>query len=171
MNIRNILAASAAALALTSIATSASAAGSVSTTAPASVTVLSPVTITKTQNLVFGSVVRPNTGNNTITLDTNDAVTKTGAGDGTIVNSLTSSAKFDVVGAVGQVYTTGQTLVFTQASLTGITAGLPAATTGTVGTIPAGGSQELRYGGAFTMGPATTAQAYTGTLTVTINYN
>jgi hypothetical protein len=161
MNIRILLAASAATLALTSIATSASAAGSV----------LSPVTITKTQNLVFGSVVRPNTGNNTITLDTSDAVTKTGAGDGTIVNSLTSSAKFDVIGPAGQVYTTGQTLAFTQVGLTGITAGLPAATTGTVGTIPASGSQELRYGGAFTMSPATTAQAYTGTLTVTINYN
>ena len=44
-------------------------------------------------------------------------------------------------------------------------------TTGTLGTIPAAGVQEIRYGGQFDMGSATPAQAYTGTLSVTVNYN
>ena len=38
-------------------------------------------------------------------------------------------------------------------------------------TIGAAGTQEIRYGGQFDMTPATTAQAYTGTLAVTVNYN
>jgi hypothetical protein len=173
MKIRNGSIAALAALAFTSIAGHALAAGTISTTAPASVTVLSPVTITKTQDLVFGSVVRPNVGTTTTTLDTSDGISQTqaGGGNGSIVASTTSSAKFNVVGPAAQVYTTGQTLTFTQAGLTGVTASLPAATTGTLGTLPASGTQELRYGGSFTMSSATTAQAYTGTLTVTINYN
>ena len=174
MNVRNLLVATAATLALSAAATGALAAGNVSTTAAASVTVLSPVTINKTQDLLFGNVIRPGTGANTITLDANDVVTKTGAGDGSLAGGTISSAKFTVAGPAGQVYTTGQTLTFNQAGLTSIAPSLPSATTGSVGTIPGvsgPSSQELRYGGVFTMSNATTAQAYTGTLTVTINYN
>ena len=47
------------------------------------------------------------------------------------------------------------------------------ATSGTLGTISGanGGSQEIRYGGQFDITAATAAQNYTGTLTVTVNYN
>ena len=45
------------------------------------------------------------------------------------------------------------------------------ATTGVLGTIPAAGVQEIRYGGQFDMNASTTAQSYTGTLSVTVNYN
>lgn len=171
MNIRNVLIAAGSAIALTSLATGALAAGSVNTTAPASVTVLSPVTITKTQNMVFGNVVRPTTGTSTITLNTSDVVTESGAGDGSVVASPTSSAKFDVVGPATTTYSTVQSLSFTQTGLNNIAASAPAATSGTLGTLPAGGTQELRYGGSFDMTNATPIQAYTGTLSVTINYN
>ena len=172
MKIRNGLIATAAAIALSSTAGAAFAGGVVSTTAAASVTILSPVTITKTQDLVFGAVIRPlNASPNTVSMDANDTVTISGAGNGSLVSSTTSSAKFNLVGPAAEVYTTGQTLTFTQTGLTGITASGPTATTGVLGTIPASGTQELRYGGSFNMSAATTAQAYTGTLTVTINYN
>ena len=69
MQVRNALIAAGSALALSALATSAFAA-SVSTTANASVTVVSPTAITKTQDLVFGQVVRPSgIDNNTVTLD------------------------------------------------------------------------------------------------------
>ena len=174
MNLRHQLLAASAALTLSLGATAALAAGNVSTTAAASVTVLSPVTINKTQDLLFGNVIRPGTGTNTVTIDTSDTVALTGAGDGSLAGGTLSSAKFTVAGPAGQVYTTGQTLTFNQAGLTSIAPSLPTATTGSVGTIPGvsgPSTQELRYGGSFTMSNATTAQAYTGTLTVTINYN
>ena len=59
MNIRNILIAAGSALALSALAGGALASGSVSATANASVTVVSPTTLTKTQDMVFGTVVRP----------------------------------------------------------------------------------------------------------------
>jgi len=163
----------AAAAALASAATGALAAGSVTATAPASVTVLSPFNITKTQDMLFGTVVRPSTGTTTITLDSNDAVSfvNTGGGNGSLVSSTTSSARFSLVGTATTTYTLSQSLAFTQVGLTGVSASTATASSGTLGTLPAGGTQEIRYGGQFTMAAATTPQLYTGTLSVTVNYN
>jgi len=172
MTLRNTLIAAGSILALSAFATGALASGSVSTTANASVTVLSPVTITKTQDLQFGSVVRPSNANtNTVTLDTNNTVTITGGGDGATVGGPTTSAKFSISAVSATTYTTSQVLVFTQTGLTNVAASLPVAESGTLGTIPAGGTQVLDYGGHFDMTATTPAQAYTGTLSVTVNYN
>jgi hypothetical protein len=160
------------AAALSALASGALAAGSVSATAPASVTVLSPTTLTKTQDMLFGQVVRPSNANtNTVTLDVNNTVTLGGAGNGSIVASTTSSAKFNIIAPAGTTYATTQALTFVQTGLTNIGASLPVATTGSLGTVPLSGVQEIRYGGNFDMGSATPAQAYTGTLSVTVNYN
>ena len=170
MNLRNVLIATGVAIAVTAAAGSALAAGSVSTTANASVTIVSPVTITKTQDMVFGTVVRPTTGTNTIILNASDVVSKTGAGDATLLAGTTTSAKFNITVTGATTYTTTQTLTFTATGLTAVAASLPVATTGTIGTIPAAGTQEIRYGGQFDIDPATPPQTYTGTLAVTINY-
>jgi spore coat protein U-like protein len=171
MIIRNALIAAGSALALSTLATAALAAGSVASTAPASVTVLAPINLTKTQNLVFGSVMRPsNASPNTVTLDTSDTVTLTGGGNGSIVASTPTSAKFNLTAPAGTTYTTTQALSFTLPGLTNIIAGAPVATTGTLGTVPVGGTQELRYGANFDITSSTPAQTYTGTLSVTVNY-
>ena len=142
MNVRNALIAAGSATALASLGASALASGSISTTAPASVTVLSPTNITKTQNLVFGQVIRPSNANsNTVALDANDTVTLTGSGNGSVVASTTSSAKFDVTAPVGTTYSTTQTLTFNQTGLTNIAASTPTTTNGTPGVIPASGVQ------------------------------
>ena len=171
MNIRNVLIAAGSAIALTSLATGALAAGSVNATAPASVTVMSPVTITKTVNMVFGNVTRPNTGVSTITLNTADVVTESGGGDGSVAPSATSSAQFDIAAPPGTTFTTSQGLTFTQTGLTNIAASAPTATGGALGTVGPTGLQTLHYGGSFDMSPSTTIQSYTGTLAVTVNYN
>jgi len=172
MNIRNALIAAGSALALSTLATAAFASGSISTTAPASVTVLSPTTITKTQDLVFGQVVRPsNASSNTVVLDANNTISLTGAGNGSMVASTNSSAKFNVAAPAGTTYSTTQGLTFTQTGLTNIAASTPTTTNGTPGVIPVSGIQEIRYGGQFDMTSSTPAQAYTGTLSVTVNYN
>jgi succinate dehydrogenase/fumarate reductase flavoprotein subunit len=170
MNTRHIVLAAGAALALSGLATSAFASGTASATANASVTVLSPTTITKTQDLVFGTVIRPTTTNTTIAMDANGNVTATG-GNGSIVSSTTSAAKFNITVQAATTYTLASTLSFAQAGLINVAPGAPAATTGAVGTIAAAGTQEIRYGGQFDVTPATTAQAYTGTLSVTVTYN
>ena len=171
MNIRNVLIAAGSAIALTSLASGAMAA-SVQQTAAASVTVLSPVTVTKTADMAFGNVVRPTTGISTITLNTTNTASETGAGDGTVAPGLpTSSARFDVAAPAGTVFTTAQGLTFAQAGLTNVSPSLPQTADGTLGTIPATGVQNIRYGGQFDMTSSTTIQAYTGTLTVTVSYN
>jgi hypothetical protein len=172
MKFRNVLIVASSAIALAALSTGAMAAGSISTTAPASVTVLSPTNITKTQNLVFGQVIRPSNANpNTVTLDANDTVTLTGTGNGSVVSSTTSSAKFDITAPTGTTYSTTQALTFTQTGLTNIAASAPVTTNGSAGVIPASGVQEIRYGGQFDMTASTPAQNYTGTLSVTVNYN
>jgi hypothetical protein len=171
MKLRNTLIAAGSALALSALATSAFASGNVAATANASVTVVSPTTITKTQDMVFGTVVRPTTGTTTITLDTADHVTKSGTGDGSIVTSTTSSAKFNITVQAATTYTLSQTLTFAQAGLVNIAASAPIASTGTLGTIPGAGTQEIKYGGQFDMNAATTPQNYTGALSVTVTYN
>jgi hypothetical protein len=171
MTIRNALIAASAALALGALA-SASLAATVSATAPATVTIMSPVTITKTQNLVFGKVTRPTTGANTISMDASGVISKTGGGNAAIITTPgTSAAKFDVVGSSGQTFTTLETLSFTDPGL--ISPGVvgPVASNGILGTIPAGGTQELRYGGSFGIDNTTPIQDYSGTLQVTVTYN
>ena len=170
MKLRNILTATGAAIALSAAAGGALAAGSVSATATATATIISPVTITKTQDMVFGSIVRPVTGTNTIILNTSDVVSKTGAGDASLIAGATKSAKFNITVTGATTYTTTQTLTFTTLGLTGIAASLPVATTGTLGTIPAAGTQEIRYGGQFDIDPATPPTTYIGALNVTVNY-
>jgi hypothetical protein len=172
MNMRNILVAAVAAAALASIGGNALAAGgTISTTAPASVTVLSPTNITKTQDMAFGSVVKPsNASTNTVILSTSDTVSLTGAGNGSIVPSTVTSAKFNITAPAATTYSTTQTLAFSDPGLTGVAPSLPVATTGTLGVIPAGGAQEIRYGAQFDMTASTPVQTYNGTLTVTVNY-
>ena len=174
MTIRNAFLAAGSVVALSALAGSALAAGSVQTTANASVSVVSPTTLTKTQDLAFGTVIRPSTGTNTIQLSATDGsviVAAGGTGDASLVASTTSAAKFNLSTISSITYTTTQALVFTQAGLTNISASAPVPTTGTLGTVPANGTQELKFGGQFDISSTTTAQPYTGTLTVTVNYN
>src|SRR5438445_1230185 len=113
MNIRVTLIAAGSALALAALATSAFAAGNVSATANASVTVVAPTSITKTSDMVFATVVRPSAGTTTITLSDLGAVTALG-GDGSVVASTTSPAKFTIASVGAADYTLTQDLTFTQ---------------------------------------------------------
>ena len=148
-------------------------AGTVTATASVSVTILAPVTLQATQGLDFGVVTKPgNAGANTITLDpTSSAVTLSGAGDGARSAGSVSAAKFSLIGEAGITYSTTQSLTFAQPGLTRVSVSSPVAASGALGVIPASGMQELRFGGAFELTANTPAQAYSGALAVTVNYN
>jgi Domain of unknown function (DUF4402) len=173
MNIRNALIASASTLTLSALATGAMAAGSLNASAVSSVTVVSPTTLTKTQDMAFGTVVRPSgaNGNTTFALDTGDTVTKTG-GDGTIVASTTTSAKFNLTTVAQITFSTTQVLTFAPAGLINVSATAPLVTGGLSSTqVGANSTATLTYGGQFDVTPTTTPQTYTGTLAVTVSYN
>src|ERR1700761_7005421 len=140
MNIRHTVIRVGAGLLLAAMASTAFAAGTVSTTANATLTVMSPDTLTKTQDLVFGTVIRPSSGTNTIALNstTGSVSVASGAGNASVVNSTTSQARFNFVAPQGTTYTTTQSLTFTQAVLTNVSATAPTSTAGPVGTVPAG---------------------------------
>lgn len=167
---RNRLAAAGAALALFVVAGAASAA-TVSATANATATIISSTTITKVQDMEFGTVVRPTSGSNTFSLGTNDAVTVSGAGDGSVVASTTSAARFTLASQAAVTYTLAPTLSFVQSGLSNIVVGTPIALSGTLGTLGANGSQDVKYGAAFDVSSTTPTQAYTGTLSVVVTYN
>ena len=172
MKLQNVVLAASVATALNLSAPTALA-GTVTATASVSVTVLAPVTLQATQGLDFGAVTKPgNAGANTVTLDaTSSNVTVSGAGDATRAAGSVSPAKFDLVGDPGITYSTTQNLIFAQPGLSRVSVSTPVATNGALGVIPATGRQELRFGGAFDLSAATPVQSYTGSLSVTVNYN
>jgi hypothetical protein len=172
MKLQTVVPLAAVALGLTLLATPVSA-GTVGATASVSVTILAPVTLQATQGLDFGAVTRPaNAAANTITLDpASSNVTLSGGGDGARAAGAVSPAKFSLLGEAGITYSTTQSLTFAQPGLTRVSASSPVAGNGALGVIPASGVQELRFGGAFDLTATTPAQAYTGALTVTVNYN
>jgi Domain of unknown function (DUF4402) len=173
MKLQNVVLAASVATAL-SLSAAAAHAGTVTATASVSVTVLAPVTLQATQGLDFGAVTKPgNTGANTITLDAASSnITVSGTGDATRASGgAVSPAKFSLIGDAGMTYSTTQSLTFAQPGLARVSVSAPVAGNGALGVIPAGGRQELRFGGAFDLSAATPVQPYTGSLSVTVNYN
>jgi hypothetical protein len=179
MKLRNTLVAAGSAIALSvALGGGVAMAGTLNASAVSSVTVVSPTTLTKTQDMAFGTVVRPSSTsvNTTFILDTNNTVTKGAAGDGSVLaSSPTTSAKFNLVTTPGIAFTPTAVLTFAPAGLINVAAGVPAIT-GATGTGPtfnlaASSTATLTYGGQFDVTPTTTPQTYTGTLAVTINYN
>ena len=175
MKLRIALGAAVAALAATSAANAATA------TAAASANIVAPGALTSTRDLNFGTIARPTTGagNNTITVlsQLNPATPGlSGGGDGSIpIPGQGQAAIFHLIGSPGQTYTVGASdLSFSGAgtNLTAIGAESPAASSGSVvGTLPAGGVADLYIGGHFTISPTTAVNTYTGTLSLTINFN
>ena len=171
MKMRRILIGAVAAAALASLATGAMASGTVSQTSPASATIVSPYTLATTTTMAFGLITRPTNANaNTVKLDANDTVTLSGTGDGALVASTTSTARFTLTGTP-VTDSTSQCSTRTPGGLGTVNAATPVASTGTYGTIPGAGSQELKIGGSFNITSATPAVPYSGTLTLTVNYN
>ena len=177
MTLRNILIAAGSALALSTLATGAFAAGTLNASAVSSVTVVSPTMLNKTQDMAFGTVIRPSgaNGNTTFKLDTSDHVTATG-GDGSVVASTTTSAKFTLTTTPAIAFSTAAVLTFAPAGqLINVAAGTPLIT-GATGAGPtfnlaANGTATLAYGGQFDVTPTTVPQTYTGTLAITVTYN
>lgn len=159
-------------------AAGAAAAGPASTTANASANIVAPVQLTSTRDLDFGTIARPTNGTTTVTVASAASATATptvSGGNGYIPTAgLAKAAIFHLVGASNEAYTIStNALSFTSAAgnLANIGSEAPVAASGTLNTLPASGVDDLYIGGHFDISSTTALQTYTGTLSLTVNFN
>lgn len=147
-------------------------------TTTSTATVIEPIAITKTADLVFGDFA-PGAGG-TVTVATDGTRTVSGAILST-AGATPTAAKFDVTGNADSTYSISLTpaaaltdSVSTETMALSVFSDLTAggATSGTVasGTLT-GGAQSIYLGGELTVGATQAAGTYTGDVTVTVEYN
>jgi hypothetical protein len=136
-------------------------------------TILRQLSISKTQDLVFGVVSTPNSGNGTVTIDpATGARTTVGAvGFGT---PTPTQATFNVTGEGGQAFSVTIPATFQMTGpqpMTVTTSNSAGATPMLSGALGAQGSFNFGVGGAIAVNATTPTGSYTGNFTVTVAYN
>lgn len=153
------------------ISNQANAQNSATDSANASVTLITPISITKTADLNFGTFVASE-ASGTITMTPAGAVS-TGGGVTEISGGNTSAATFTVAGQTGQSYAI--TLPAAEVTLVGGTEGesvvLDTFTSNPTDTGIVGTDGTVSVGGTLTVPANCKADTYTGTFDVTVNYN
>lgn len=161
--------------ALSAMTSIAHAQNSSTASASGSATIIQPISATSTSNLAFGTIVKPNDATTaTVTVDTsgNRSITGTAAALGTA-----TAANFAIVGEGGSAY--NLTLPTTIPLVSGTNTLVVAATSSSAGSGILGGvgasigttaTNTFGIGGSFAISNGTASGAYTGTFTVTANY-
>jgi Domain of unknown function (DUF4402) len=163
---------------LVTLGMSAYAAQGSTATASASATIVSPIAITKTSDLVFGKLAVGAVGGN-VAISTANVVSISGAG--TTVSQPAGStgnpaaAVFGVTGEAGFTYaitlpTDGAVTISDGASHTMAVNGF-VSNPGTSGTLSGAGTDTLKVGATLVVGNNQVAGTYTGTFNVTVSYN
>lgn len=146
------------------------AAQSASITANSGATIISPMTLTKTADLVFGTVA-PTASAGTVVMSAAGART----GSNVVLSSLAAgnAASFTVAGNPNTTFSV--TLPGSAATLTGpganMSVGTFTSTPSATGTLNGSGSATLNVGATLSVGASQVAGSYTGSFTVTVNYN
>lgn len=166
-----------AAAALTAIAAPAMAQSSATQSTNATVKIVQPITLTKDADLAFGTVVKPTSGSNTVTISTgSDTPALTGAGDAALATSTTSRAAFTVGGEGGQTFsiTVPASVNMTRSGgseTLAVTLTASGATGTLSGSMGSAGSTTFTVGGAFTVASTTLSGNYSGAFNTTVAYN
>jgi len=162
---------------VSAIAAPAMAQSSATQSTTASVKIVQPITLTKNSDLAFGTVVKPTTGSNTVTVSTSsDTPALTGAGDAALAASTTSRADFTVGGEGAQTFSitvpASVTMTRSGGSETLAVTLTKSASSGSLsGSMGSAGSATFDVGGAFTVSSSTTSGAYSGSFNTTVAYN
>lgn len=147
-------------------------------TSTATSTVIAPIAISKITDLAFGKFSALTGGS--IKVDTDNVISVTGAVvKGT--NSTGTAAKFDVTGDASNTYSiahsgtavlthTDTTTTMALAKVSALTAASGTTTEVTSGTLNVG-AQSIYVGGTLTVASGQLAGVYSGTVTVTVEYN
>jgi hypothetical protein len=140
-------------------------------TGTATATLITPITIAATQALSFGRLDA--TGGGTIVISTAGVRTKTGALTLVTTGSTNTQALFNITGTANSTYA----ITLPAAAVT-LTSGANTMSVGTftsnptgTGTLSATGTQTINVGATLTVGAAQAAGTYSGTFSVTVNYN
>lgn len=163
--------------ALSAFAAPAYAQSSATQSTTGSVKIIQPMTMAKDTDLAFGSVVKPNSGTNTVAIDaSNGTRALSGGGDAALAPSTSGRATYTVTGEGGQTFsiTTPTTFDMTrQGGSETITVTLTkSAATGTLsGSLGSSGTATFGVGGSFSVASSTATGAYSGTFDVTVAYN
>lgn len=140
-------------------------------------TIIDQFSVTKDSDLLFGTIVLPSSGSNTITIaPSNGDRSLSGAGNATTVGAGNARAAFTVAGDGGQGFTITVPTSFSlersggsetiSVSLTGSASG--GTTSGTPGNP---GTATFGVGGSFLVDSATLPGVYEGNFTVTVDNN
>lgn len=135
-------------------------------------TTFRPISMSKSTDLVFGTIVKPPSVSGRVSMDSAGNLTiPTGA----VALRAHSAANFIVYGESAQAFTVAVTPTFTMTSGANSLAvtTTPSGSSFTLGgsAIGAQGSYSLGVGGSFPLSPTTPTGAYTGSFTVTVTYN
>lgn len=146
-----------------------------------SVRIIQGISLTRVSSLAFGTIVRPSSGSNTVTISTtSDTPALTGGGDAVLLGSGTKTrASYTAAGEGGQsVSITVPATVTMNGSVSGsivVTLTSEAASdtlTGALGTTGAfSGDGTLYVGGAFAVSNSTVSGDYSGSFSTTLAYN
>lgn len=140
-------------------------------------TVRRAASIAKTADLDFGKIVRPTSGNSTVTINASTGARTVGGNGVGVPSPAPQRAQFTISGEGGRTLsvTLPSNYVLTHSNGTNtITANLSRAPTGTLtlsGTQGSAGSVALNVGSSFTMPATTVPGVYSGTFNVTVQYN
>jgi hypothetical protein len=141
------------------------------TTGLAKLTSMRPISVSKSQDLAFGAIVKPASGSGTVTMDAAGTMSFTGA-----VTSVGAHAPalFKITGEGGAAFSFSLQPTMTMSagagtSLLVTTIGSGVYTLGS--TLGASGTTSLSVGGSFPLGSTTKSAAYSGSFSVLAIYN
>ena len=171
-----------AGLAISAIASAAHAQASATSTTSASATIFRPITLTKNTDLRFGTIVRPATGSDTVTIDATDGTRQLATNSAVALTSgahvAPGRATFTVDGEGGQAFSITVPASFNMTRTGGsetiaitLTASATSGTlSGTLGNASSG-SATFGVGGAMPVTSSTASGAYSGSFVTTVAYN
>ena len=148
--------------------------------ATATANIVAPANLVNQRALQFGTLAKPTpaAGASTFTVASTAAATQTpaetGPGNGFApIPNQAFAAQFRITATPAQTYSVTQNaLTFDNATgnLTNVGSESPVPDTGALGTVPAGGIQDLYVGGHLTIDNNTAVATYNGTLTLTVDF-
>ncbi|MBC6981961.1 DUF4402 domain-containing protein [Caulobacter sp. 17J80-11] len=139
-----------------------------------SVTVIRPLTVTKNDDLAFGTVVRPTSGSGSVGVSTAGVASYSGGVANVTSGGGQAPARFTIDGEGGQAISVSVDPTFT---ISGSAGNLTVTTTNDFDSLPlsgslgGSGSKTVKVGGSVPITSTTGTGAYTGAFNVTASYN
>jgi hypothetical protein len=142
----------------------------------ATATVFRPIAMANSQGLVFGRIVRPNTGSGSVTMDPASGVRTATGGASFVSVPAATPAVYAVTGEGGQVFSISVPPTFSMTGPGGasVTTTLTSTATGSAAlsaALGSAGSYSFKVGGSIPLSSTTTDGAYSGSYTVMVQYN